>query len=505
MGDTMLKPIKEKIPQELKDLDQWVAWRLENGGIKMPVNPHTGARASVTDPKTWGTFNAAWEYYEKSKATGVGFVLSVDSPIVAIDIDGCMSVSPAVDSAGTSPVESILENFRTYTELSPSGSGLHVICRARKHSSVCRFDYHGRELEVYSDKRYITITGHLHGDLSSVHDCQAELDELLKDLPRDSGPRRTSTRGPGETLIVDHGAKITEDDLAAMAEANKMFQATWENARPDLPSGSEHCFALTNFGFQAGWPNQKILDLLVHFRGLHNLAHKPDSWYINWNIYRLEESYEGDRQIEAVDGVETAEATEQRVHGVTKVIGYPVNQLIQNQRDDATFSLLVGLNGTNVEVLIGSSKDFESQAFVRQRLQESVDHRMSDIPKKSWRKVLDALYADKKVVNEDVGTLEGKVRDMVRRYLQHQLSSIPAEDDEDTTQRRRHARMRLPIRNATRYYVNLDHAANWSKSCGHVVSPKHLSNELRKLDIDKRRFEGSRYWGVLFTDLGMEE
>src|SRR3712207_7901886 len=47
---------------ELKELDQWAAWRWEkrNGKwTKPPINPATGGYARNNDPDTWGSFEAA--------------------------------------------------------------------------------------------------------------------------------------------------------------------------------------------------------------------------------------------------------------------------------------------------------------------------------------------------------------------------------------------------------------------------------------------------------------
>ena len=54
---------KETIPNEIKSLNQWVAWKGEhrdNGKIaKMPCNPRTGRFARTNDPSTWGSFDEA--------------------------------------------------------------------------------------------------------------------------------------------------------------------------------------------------------------------------------------------------------------------------------------------------------------------------------------------------------------------------------------------------------------------------------------------------------------
>lgn len=64
------------IPQELKQLDRWVAWRSssEEGKFKkIPVNSKTGGNAKVNDPDSWDTFDAAIKCAEDGGLDGIGF------------------------------------------------------------------------------------------------------------------------------------------------------------------------------------------------------------------------------------------------------------------------------------------------------------------------------------------------------------------------------------------------------------------------------------------------
>jgi putative DNA primase/helicase len=82
----------------------------------------------------------------------VGFVLTLQAGFVAIDLDH-------VRSASTGKIESwtaeIIQTFDTYTEVSPSGTGLYIWLRGTLPPSGRRKDW----LEVYAAKRYMTVTG----------------------------------------------------------------------------------------------------------------------------------------------------------------------------------------------------------------------------------------------------------------------------------------------------------------------------------------------------------
>jgi hypothetical protein len=81
-------PLHDAIPPELRALPRWVVWKAqassdENGRQKIkkpPYSPHSGLAASVDQPANWGTFDDAWEAFERGGYAGVGFVFTPDDP-----------------------------------------------------------------------------------------------------------------------------------------------------------------------------------------------------------------------------------------------------------------------------------------------------------------------------------------------------------------------------------------------------------------------------------------
>ena len=142
----------EGIPEELRVRPQWVVWKaVGDKPDKVPYSVSTGRRASSTDLLTWSTFQEALEAYENGEYDGVGFVFSSADPYTGIDLDNC------VDEDGEIALWAleIVRYFDSYTELSATGSGLHVIVRG---------DVPNRrkgDVEVYSSKRFFAVTGHV--------------------------------------------------------------------------------------------------------------------------------------------------------------------------------------------------------------------------------------------------------------------------------------------------------------------------------------------------------
>jgi putative DNA primase/helicase len=148
-----LLPVKaESIPEELRVRPQWVVWKaVGDKPEKVPYSARTGRRASSTDLLTWATFQEALEAYENSDYAGLGFVFSSADPYTGIDLDDCVDADGEIAGWALE----IVRYFDSYTELSASGTGLHIIVRGNVPNR--RKD----EVEVYSSKRFFTVTGHV--------------------------------------------------------------------------------------------------------------------------------------------------------------------------------------------------------------------------------------------------------------------------------------------------------------------------------------------------------
>lgn len=138
--------MRSKIPAELRELPQWVC----AGSNKLPINPKTGEMASVTDPSTWGTFYEACE----AGMANVGFVLTAEAGFTIIDLDDKADRPLTPEQAARH--RKILEAFDSYTEISTSGRGCHIVVRGTIPAGV-----HRDSVEVYSSGRYMICTGNV--------------------------------------------------------------------------------------------------------------------------------------------------------------------------------------------------------------------------------------------------------------------------------------------------------------------------------------------------------
>jgi hypothetical protein len=185
---TWLRPVPENIPAELRALP-WVLWRGEARGqgkpTKVPyrvLNPHR--KASSTDPATWSTFDAAVGALDY--ADGIGVVLT-GGVITCVDLDAVIDERGQVDERA----QALVNNLDSWTEISPSGTGLHIFVRG-----IVPKDLKGKQIEVYSTGRYIAVTGHRWPRTPDVlTNQQWYLDHLAQLASEDERPRRAYT-GP---------------------------------------------------------------------------------------------------------------------------------------------------------------------------------------------------------------------------------------------------------------------------------------------------------------------
>lgn len=144
----------DAFPTELTGASKWVVWRLE-GRSKVPYCPQSPERkASVTDPRCWGTFDAAKAAYETREFSGLGYVLD-GTGTAGVDLDDCVS-DGVIDDAAFALLRRI---GCQYIEISPSGTGLRGLGYARSGAGA-RGCIDGVSTELYTDGRYLTITGH---------------------------------------------------------------------------------------------------------------------------------------------------------------------------------------------------------------------------------------------------------------------------------------------------------------------------------------------------------
>jgi putative DNA primase/helicase len=160
-----LKIKPKNIPSKIKKIDQWVCWKFElksddEKPRKMPYSAKNGYHGTWKESSSWSTFKYALKrslFYD-----GIGFVVTKKDPYTAWDLDDCRDPKTGkINRLG----RAVIEELNSYTEISPSGTGLRILVKAK-------LKYRGRRVkdtEAYDCNRYVTLTGnHLEGTPKAI-------------------------------------------------------------------------------------------------------------------------------------------------------------------------------------------------------------------------------------------------------------------------------------------------------------------------------------------------
>lgn len=205
----------ETIPEDLRACPQWVC----HDPAKNPINPHTGGNAKVNDPSTWGTFDQACDALSVGRGVGIGLVLTDGCGLACIDLDDTKG-----DAALLERHKRIVAAFDSYTEVSPSGNGVHIWIKGRVPGGGVRNS--AFKTEAYSSGRYMTVTGNRYAG-SGIVERQALLEQLCAEL------RPHADAEPSE-VVECPAPEISDDALKAKAftkyaEAGRQYEATWRH------------------------------------------------------------------------------------------------------------------------------------------------------------------------------------------------------------------------------------------------------------------------------------
>jgi putative DNA primase/helicase len=203
-----------QVPAELKALPNWVCFKLikvpgRKKPSKVPFHP-SGELAKANDATTWSTYLACLNAV--SNFDGIGFQFS--PPYCGVDLDDCRNPETAkIDDWAMG----VIEDVDSYTEVSPSGTGVHIIAKGKLPPGGCKVG----KVEMYEWGRFFTFTGDtLEGRPTAIN----ERIEALAEVHRVYLNKAESVQQPPVAVVP---SRLTDDDIVARASANPKFRALW--------------------------------------------------------------------------------------------------------------------------------------------------------------------------------------------------------------------------------------------------------------------------------------
>ncbi len=197
----------KNIPEELKQLPQWVCHR-----NKIPFNPVTRVAAKAGQPDTWASFEDCVNALDGGGYDGIGFEFN-NNGIVGIDLDKVI----AEDGTVSAEAAEIVEMLDSYTEYSPSGKGLHIFVNGD-------IPVDGRKkgfIEMYKAKRYFTVTGNIYGELKPINERTEQVRKLFNKYFSDSKSEKSTD--------INISCNSTAKDYLSIGLAkDAVFKALWD-------------------------------------------------------------------------------------------------------------------------------------------------------------------------------------------------------------------------------------------------------------------------------------
>ncbi|MGX0627490.1 phage/plasmid primase, P4 family [Staphylococcus haemolyticus] len=263
-----------EIPEELKELPQWVLWRAEWNDKKQEFKkvPYKsgGYKASSTKRDDWSSFDFVYKILENNKLyKGLGFVLSKDDDYIVLDIDN------AIDENGQINSDLALEMTElTYCEMSPSGTGLHCFFkgelpeqRKKKRSDL--------DIELYDKARFMTVTGETIGQ-SEICEEQEILNNLVERFFKEEQNFETTL-----TYDPNHKSELSDEEVI-----NLMLKSKQKDKISDLLEG--------NFEKYFDSPSEAVQSLL-HYLAFYTNKDKQQMENIFLNYNNLTDKWDSKR------------------------------------------------------------------------------------------------------------------------------------------------------------------------------------------------------------------
>ncbi|MGE6577402.1 DUF3987 domain-containing protein [Paenibacillus xylanexedens] len=226
------------IPKSIREVKQWVLWSFqETKGEKLAKVPCNiaGVRANPLEIENHYTFDEALymlndlETFNCSNEIfdGIGFVFIENGGYTGIDLDDC--VNPETGEIQEWAQE-IINELKSYTEYSVSGSGFHMIVKGKLPGNRKRIG----NIEMYDSKRFFVVTGNRTGDFPEVMERQDELTALYNRVFSNAKSESSPLKTPNEIALNKLTDKVILELLFSQSNGGKwrdLYEQGWTSGK----------------------------------------------------------------------------------------------------------------------------------------------------------------------------------------------------------------------------------------------------------------------------------
>ena len=259
----------DNFPPDLLRLKHWALWGW---------NEHTQKKIicdRIDKPDTWGNFEEASKILINSPAA-TGFLFAVGNGVACVDLDDVLH-----NGIANATAQRIVDNVSSYTEISPSGTGLHILSTISNPSFGSK---RHENIEVYTSKRWLCVTGDVYQSRKTLYEADGAISRLLASLERRKPLLKPLPLKKNEIPISD------SDLLKNMFNSRNgdKIRLVWD-CRSSHSTPSEGDMALICYlGYWTGYDVSRMKDLFLQSpRGTRDKAKRED--YIDRMIEKVME------------------------------------------------------------------------------------------------------------------------------------------------------------------------------------------------------------------------
>lgn len=285
------------MPQVMKDLPQWLVWRFEryDGDTKPRKVPYyvsgrkrSGKQGDDADRTALAAFDAALEALASGRYDGAGFAFLPGDGLIGIDIDG--AIEPETGEVSMR-CQDIIAASASYTEFSPSGTGVHIIAAGETKT----FKDNRIGVEVFCGRQFFTCTGRRWPETPDQvqplpSDTLTRLQALVerakaagkpaRPAPAPAQPAAGGAEGPNDFQRVNAMAMALLDVwVPTLFPTARRYEQAWRVRQADLPgrAGLQEDLSISRDGIvdfgvadmgDARQGRRTPIDLVIEWRGL---------------------------------------------------------------------------------------------------------------------------------------------------------------------------------------------------------------------------------------------
>lgn len=229
------------LPSAMTRLDQWIIWRAEDRDgkeTKVPLCPYTEQFGATDNPDTWASYEEAAKLVQENDEYGLGFVFTEDDDLVGVDLDKMRDTETGeIDGRANE----IIERLDSYTEISPSGTGFHIIIKGELPSGRNRKG----GIEMYESGRFFTVTGNrVPGTEPEVKNRSSPIRIIHHKFLKDNSSNNKKKNRNTPDVSLENKEILRK---AKNSSNGKKFEALWNGITSGYNSHSEADLALCSY------------------------------------------------------------------------------------------------------------------------------------------------------------------------------------------------------------------------------------------------------------------